>query len=66
MKSSIHTAKGAEIISLMGCLVIVIGGFAAIEGISFLIESGSMWLIILGPILAWVGGVIFFVGRMRK
>ena len=55
--------------SSMGCLIIAIGGIAAIGGFLSLIESGSgrsTLLIIVGPILAWLGGVVFFVGRMRK
>jgi hypothetical protein len=69
MKSRGPTAEGGATMSPMGCLIIVIGGFAAIGGFLSLIESGSgrsTWLIILGPILVWVGGVIFFVGRMRE
>src|SRR4030095_11168561 len=48
MKSGIHPVKGAQLFSLMGCLIMIIGGFAAIGGFIAMIESGNTWLMLLG------------------
>jgi hypothetical protein len=59
-------AKGSRALSLVGCLVFLIGGFVALKAISSMPHNTSLLLVLLAPILILAGGVTFFIGRLRR